>query len=57
LFLVTTTICGATGGVADRENEGDDDDSEKCEKYPAPVADKVILNPGDHVCRKAVQVR
>jgi hypothetical protein len=34
--------------VTNRENEGDDNDRQKSEEYPAAVADEVVLNPRNH---------
>ncbi|MDB2358200.1 hypothetical protein N9V86_03680 [Opitutales bacterium] len=41
-------VRGTTWCVTDRENEGDNDDRQESEKYPATVADEVILNPRNH---------
>ena len=59
VFLVAAAVCRATRSVANRENESDNDKREQSKEYPATVADKVVLNPRDHVRvkEKVVQVR
>lgn len=48
LLFVSVLICRASGCVADGENKGNNDNRKQSEKYPAPMADEVILDPGNH---------
>ena len=46
---VITPVCCAAGGVADGKHKGDNDNDKQGDKYPATVADEMMLNPGDHL--------